>query len=172
MASTVTTLHTDRWSLHVRKPERDGDLYTSRERCLGRGRQPQVSHRRRTSSHIGIALRRACASHGSRPITPRLVSTGEYRRAFGEALRPLASGHRCHRCHHFMEEGVWICGRDTRVLSRVYGLSPRGCCRIVVTAVTVVTLVTVLCGLILDRERISTYVGHYPFKLTRRTRRG
>jgi hypothetical protein len=32
--------------------------------------------------------------------------------------------------------GFWICGRDTRVFSRVYGVSPRGCCGLVVTAVT------------------------------------
>ena len=32
--------------------------------------------------------------------------------------------------------GVWICGRDTRVFSRVYGVSPRGCCDILVTEVT------------------------------------
>jgi hypothetical protein len=34
--------------------------------------------------------------------------------------------------------GFWICGRDTRVFSRVYGVSPRGCCGFVVTAVTVI----------------------------------
>lgn len=33
-------------------------------------------------------------------------------------------------------EGVWICGRDTRDFSRVYGVSPRGCCDILVTEVT------------------------------------
>jgi hypothetical protein len=52
--------------------------------------------------------------------------------------------------------GFWICGRDTRVFSRVYGLSPRGCCGFVVTAVTVMTLMTVFYGLILDRGHSST----------------
>ena len=33
---------------------------------------------------------------------------------------------------------------------------PKGCCKFVVTAVTAMTLMTVLYGLILDRERIST----------------
>jgi hypothetical protein len=32
--------------------------------------------------------------------------------------------------------GFWIRGRNTRVFSRVYGVSPRGCCGSVVTAVT------------------------------------
>ena len=32
--------------------------------------------------------------------------------------------------------GFWIRGRHTRVFSRVYGVSPRGCCGFVVTAVT------------------------------------
>jgi hypothetical protein len=52
--------------------------------------------------------------------------------------------------------GFWICGRDTRVFSRVYGVSPRGCCGFVVTAVTAMTLMTVLYGLILNRGRSST----------------
>src|SRR3954447_15793552 len=52
MASTVATLYTDRWSRHVRKAERDGDLYTSRERCSGRAREPQASPRHRTSSRL------------------------------------------------------------------------------------------------------------------------
>jgi hypothetical protein len=52
--------------------------------------------------------------------------------------------------------GFWICGRDTRVFSRVYGGSPRGCCGFVVTAVTAMTLMTVLYGLILERGCIST----------------
>jgi hypothetical protein len=50
----------------------------------------------------------------------------------------------------------WICGRDTRVFSRVYGVSPRGCCGFVVTAVTAMTLMTVIYGLILNRGRSST----------------
>jgi hypothetical protein len=49
----------------------------------------------------------------SRPITSPPVFTAECRRAFGEVLRPLASGHRCHRCHHFWQEGVWAYGGDT-----------------------------------------------------------
>jgi hypothetical protein len=52
--------------------------------------------------------------------------------------------------------GFWICSQDTRVFSRVYGGSPRGCCGFVVTAVTAMTLMTVLYGLILDRGCIST----------------
>jgi hypothetical protein len=52
--------------------------------------------------------------------------------------------------------GFWICGRDTRGFSRVYGLSPRGCCGFVVTAVTVMTLMTLIYGLILDRGCAAT----------------
>ena len=43
--------------------------------------------------------------------------------------------------------GFWICGRDARVFSRVYGVSPRGCCGFVVTAVTAITLMTLNTGL-------------------------
>jgi hypothetical protein len=53
-------------------------------------------------------------------------------------------------------EGVLDLWSDTRVFSRVYGVSPRGCCGFVVTAVTVMTLMTVLYGLILDRGCAST----------------
>jgi hypothetical protein len=53
----------------------------------------------------------------------------------------------------------WICGRDTRVFSRVYGVSPRGCCGFVVTAVTAMTLMTVLYGLILDRGEHLYFLG-------------
>ena len=53
------------------KAERDGDLYTSRERCSGRARQPQASHRHRSLSH----LRSLC----SRPIARSLDSTAECR---------------------------------------------------------------------------------------------
>ena len=53
-------------------------------------------------------------------------------------------------------KGVLDLWSDTRVFSRVYGVSPRGCCGFVVTAVTAMTLMTVLYELILDRERIST----------------
>src|SRR5688572_25190729 len=52
MASTVAAPYTDRWSRHVKEAERDGDLYKSRERCSGRGRQPQASHRHRCLSHL------------------------------------------------------------------------------------------------------------------------
>jgi hypothetical protein len=37
---------------------------------------------------------------------------------------------------------------------------------------TVITLVTVIYGLILDKARHLYFVGRYPFNLTRRTRRG
>ncbi len=50
-------------------------------------------------------------------------------------------------------EGVLDLWSATRVFSRVYDVSPRGCCGIVVTAVTVMTLIYVL---ILDRVRTST----------------
>jgi hypothetical protein len=53
-------------------------------------------------------------------------------------------------------KGFWICGRDTRDFSCVYGVSPRECCGFVVTAVKAMTLMTVIYGLILDRGRIST----------------
>src|SRR3954451_16784398 len=109
----------------------------------------------------------------SRPIARYLDSTAECRRAFGEVLRPLASGHRCHRCHHFWQEGglsLWW-GHE-QVFSRVYGVGSRGHRCILVTAVTVMTLMTLIFGLILDRGRTSTSLGHYPFSLTRRTRRG
>src|SRR4051812_8424994 len=81
--------------------------------------------------------------------------------------------HRCHRCHHFWQEGglsLWW-GHE-RVFSRVYGVGSRGQRCILVTAVTVMTLMTLIFGLILDRGRTSTSLGHYPFSLTRRTRRG
>ena len=76
----------------------------------------------------------------------------ECRRAFGEVLQPLASGHRCHRCHHFWQEGslsLWW-GHE-RVFSRVYGVGSRGHRCILVTAVTLMTLMTVVCGCFLDR---------------------
>jgi hypothetical protein len=44
----------------------------------------------------------------------------------------------------------------TRLFSRVYGVSPRGCCGFVVTAVTAMTLMTLVYWLILDRGCIST----------------
>ena len=54
-------------------------------------------------------------------------------------------------------EGFWICGRDTRVFSPVYGVSPRGCCGFVVTAVTAMTLMTVLYGLRASVNRLATF---------------
>jgi hypothetical protein len=53
-------------------------------------------------------------------------------------------------------KGVLDLWSDTRVFSRVYGVSPRGCCGFVVTAVTAMTLMTVLFGLILNRGCAST----------------
>jgi hypothetical protein len=53
-------------------------------------------------------------------------------------------------------EGVLDLWSDTRVFCRVYGVSPRGCCGFVVTAVTAMTLMTVIYGLVLDRGRTST----------------
>jgi hypothetical protein len=53
-------------------------------------------------------------------------------------------------------EGVLDLWSDTRVFSRVYGVSPRGCCGFVVTAVTAMTLMTLIYGLILDKGRSST----------------
>ena len=50
-------------------------------------------------------------------------------------------------------EGVLDLWSDTRDFSRVYGVSPRGCCGFVVTAVKAMTL---LYGLILDRGPSST----------------
>jgi hypothetical protein len=47
----------------------------------------------------------------------------------------------------------------TRVFSRLYGVSPRGCCGFVVTAVTAMTLMTVLYGLILDEGMRLYFVG-------------
>ena len=47
-----------------------------------------------------------------------------------------------------------------RVFSRVYGVSPRGCCGFVVTAVTAITLMTVICGLILDEGMRLYFVGY------------
>src|SRR5829696_6575475 len=38
--------------------------------------------------------------------------------------------------------GFWICGRDTCVFSRVYGVGPRRCCGFVVTAVIAPRYVT------------------------------
>jgi hypothetical protein len=55
-------------------------------------------------------------SHCSRPITSPPVSTAECRRAFGEVLQPLASGHRCHRCHHFWRGFESMVGTRTGVL--------------------------------------------------------
>jgi hypothetical protein len=52
--------------------------------------------------------------------------------------------------------GVLDLWSDTRVFSRVYGVSPRGCCGFVVTAVTVMTIMTAIYGLILDKGRSST----------------
>jgi hypothetical protein len=65
---------------------------------FGEEQAVQTSHQRRTSSHL--------RSHGSGPIARYLVLTAEYRRAFGDVLRPLASGHRRHRRHHFWQKGV------------------------------------------------------------------
>ena len=42
----------------------------------------------------------------------------------------------------------------------------------VLAGVTVMTLMTLIYGPILDRGMHRYFVGHYPFNLTRRTRRG
>jgi len=47
------------------------------------------------------------------------------------------------------------------MFSCVYGVSPRGCCGFVVTAVTAMTLMTVIYGLILIGALLY-FVGPYP----------
>ena len=114
----------------------------------------------RTSSHL--------RSPYSRPIAWSLDPTAECRRAFGEVLRPLALGHRCHRCHHFWRGygaivvGIRVClllclWRELKGVLRICGDSGDG-----------------------DDGHLRAYstqgallylVGPYPFTLTRRTRR-
>src|SRR5829696_7735026 len=54
-------------------------------------------------------------------------------------------------------KGVLDLWSDTCVFSRVYGVSPRGCCGFVVTAVTAMTLMTVLYGLRASVNRLATF---------------
>jgi hypothetical protein len=64
-------------------------------------------------------------------------------------------------------KGVLDLWSDTRVFSRVYGGSPRGCCGFVVTTVTAMTLMTVLYGLILNRGRSTTSRALYDLSMGR-----
>ena len=49
------------------KAERDGDLYTSRERCSGRASQPQASHRYRSLSRLCSSCSRPSPISGECP---------------------------------------------------------------------------------------------------------
>jgi hypothetical protein len=64
-------------------------------------------------------------------------------------------------------KGVLDLWSDKRVFSRVYGVSPRGCCGFVVTTVTAMTLMTVLYGLILNRGRSTTSRALYDLSMGR-----
>ena len=65
-------------------------------------------------------------------------------------------GNRCHHGHHYWH-GVLDLGRgQTPVFSPVYGVSPRGCCDILVTGVTAITLMALIYGLILLRGCAAT----------------
>ena len=128
MASTVAIFHTDRWSRHVRKAERDGDLCTSRERCSGRGRRPQASHLHRTSSHIGIALRRACAPHAPGPShhfsTSQQSVAPPLEKHCNPSSRPSKSSHGPHPKGFFVTAlQETYCGDDHRdLLSAMIGV--------------------------------------------------
>jgi hypothetical protein len=50
------------------KAGQDGDLYASRERCSGGGRQPQVSHRHRSLSRLCSPCSRPSPISGEYPI--------------------------------------------------------------------------------------------------------
>src|SRR3954463_7829147 len=101
----------------------------------------------RLHSRVPQSLWRSSATTGVRaPLSP---------------LSPLLAG-----------GGLSLWWGHEQVFSRVYGVGSRGHRCILVTAVTVMTLMTLIFGLILDRGRTSTSLGHYPFSLTRRTRRG
>ena len=61
------------------------------------------------------------------PVLSAVIPVLSYWPLGGSPLSPLSP---------LYGRGFWIYGRDTRVFSRVNGLSPRRCCGFVVTAVT------------------------------------
>jgi hypothetical protein len=122
------------------KPKRDGELHLwgVAGDVFGEEQAARTSHRRRASSHL--------RSHGSVPIARYLDSTAECRRAFGGVLRPLASGHRCHRCHHFWQgSGPIVVGIHVRLLVCLWREPRRVALYILVTEVTAV-MKTIICS--------------------------
>jgi hypothetical protein len=104
---------------------------------------------------------------------PRWISSIVQSLESGTCSTGFWDGNRCHHYHHFVEGSSGSVVGHAR-LSRVYGLSPRGCCAFVVTAVTPVTGHDAHDGPLRAYSRqgaLLYFLGRYPFNLTRRTRR-